>query len=186
MERGAPPGSLAGRGVALGGEGERRISWEGTDPGPTNTPRNMPIPTRFRAFALLLCAAVLAAGCGDIGLTGNPTHQVVITGGGTTLVSVTPAGEVLGTLAVGAGTQRTITISVLDRAGFPVTLGANDQIRVTVVSTPVATFTASATAANAVVGTLRGVSAGQTSLTVQLLRAGTSEYDSPNVPVIVG
>jgi hypothetical protein len=146
----------------------------------------MPNPTRIRAFALLLCAAVLAAGCGDIGLTSNPTHQVVITGGGNTLVSVTPAGEVFGTLTVGAGAQRTITVSVLDRAGVPVTVGANDQIRVTVVSTPIATFTATATGANAVIGTLRGVGAGSTSLNVQLLRAGTSEYNSPNVPIIVG
>ena len=141
---------------------------------------------RFRAFALLLCAAVLAAGCGDIGLTSNPTHQVLITGDGNTLASVTPAGEVLGTLTVGAGAQRTITISVLDRAGFPVTLGANDQIRVTVTNTVVATFTATGSGANAVIGTLRGGQSGGTSLTVQVLRAGTSEYDSPSVPITVG
>jgi len=146
----------------------------------------MPNAMRFRAFAALLLGVVLAAGCGDIGFTSNPTHQVVITGGGNTLVSVTPAGEVLGTLTVGAGAQRTITVSVLDRAGNPVTLGANDQIRVTVVNTVVATFTATGTGANAVLGTLRGGQSGTTSLNVQLLRGGTSEYNSPNVPITVG
>jgi hypothetical protein len=141
--------------------------------------------TRFRAFAALLAAALLAAGCEDLGLSSSPTHQVVITGGGATLVSVTPAGSVQGTLTVGAGAQRAIAISVLDRAGTPVTLGAGDQIRVTVVSTPVATFTATGTSAGTVAGTLRGVSVGQTSLSVQLLRGGSAEYNSPNIPIIV-
>jgi hypothetical protein len=143
-------------------------------------------PTRFRAFAALLLAALLAAGCEDIGLTGNPSHQVVIAGGGTVVVTVSPGGAVNGTLTVASGAQRTIAISLLDRSGDPITLGANDQIRVTVVSTPIATFTASGSGGNTVTGTLRGVSAGTTSLNVQLLRGGTSEYNSPNIPVIVG
>ncbi len=142
-------------------------------------------PKRFRASAAVLLAALLAAGCEDIGLSGNPTHQVVITGGGATLVSVTPAGGVQGTLTVGVGAQRAIAISVLDRAGTPVTLGPGDQIRVTVVSTPVATFTATGTGGGTVAGTLRGVSTGSTSLSVQLLRGGTAEYNSPNIPVTV-
>jgi hypothetical protein len=141
-------------------------------------------PTRFRAFVLLLCAVVLA-GCEDIGLISNPSHQVVISSGELVVVTVNPARAVSGTLTVASGAQRTIAISILDRTGDPITLGANDQIRVTVTNTVVATFTPTSTGASAVVGTLRGGQPGGTSLTVQLLRAGTSEYDSPNIPVTV-
>jgi hypothetical protein len=142
--------------------------------------------TRFRAFAALLAAVLLTAGCEDIGFSSNPSHQVVIASAGTVVVTVSPAGAVNGTLTVASGAQRTIAISLLDRAGAPITLGAGDQIRVTVVSTPIATFTASGSGGNTVTGTLRGVSAGNTSLSVQLLRGGTAEYNSPNVPIIVG
>lgn len=141
---------------------------------------------RFRAFAALLCAVVLAAGCEDLSFSGgNSTHQVAIVSGGLVVATASPAGVVNGTLTVASGAQRTITISVLDRGGAPIALGANDQIRVTVLITPVATFTATATGANSVTGTLRGVSTGNTSLTVQLLRAGTAEYNSPNIPINV-
>lgn len=142
---------------------------------------------RFRAFAALLCAVVLAAGCEDLSFSGgNSTHQVAIVSGGLVVATASPAGVVTGTLAIAPGAQRTITISVLDRGGDPITLGANDQIRVIVLNTTVATFTATAAGANSVTGTLRGVTTGNTtSLTVQLLRAGTAEYNSPNIPITV-
>jgi len=57
--------------------------------------------------------------------------------------------------------------------------------RVTVTNTVVATFQATAQAGGSVTGTLRGVSPRSTSLRVQLLRGGTSEYDSPSIPITV-
>lgn len=140
---------------------------------------------RIRAFAVL-AAAVLAAGCEDLtGRLGGSDHQVVITGSGLVLAAAPVTGVVTGSVNVSAGAQRTIVVTVLDRGSTPVTLGANDQIRVIVLNTTVATFTATAQGSGAVTGTLRGISRGTTSLRVQLLRNGTSEYDSPSIPIDV-
>jgi hypothetical protein len=141
---------------------------------------------RIRAF-LVLVAAMFAAGCEDLtGRLGGADYQVVVTGGGLVLAAAPVTGVVSGSISVGANAQRTITVSVLDRGNAPVVLGANDQIRVIIVSTPIATFQATGTANGAVIGTLRGVSTGSTSMRVQLLRGGTAEYESPSIPITVG
>lgn len=141
---------------------------------------------RIRAF-LVLAVAMFAAGCEDLtGRVGGADYQVVVTGGGLVLATAPVTGVVSGSIPVGVNAQRTIIVTVLDRGNAPVTLGANDQIRVVMTNTVVASFQAGAQANGAVAGTLRGGQQGSTSMRVQLLRGGSSEYDSPSIPVTVG
>ena len=140
---------------------------------------------RTRAF-LVVAAAVLAAGCEDLtGRLGGSDHQVVVTGSGLVLAAAPVTGVVTGSVNVSAGAQRTIVVTVLDRGNTPVTLGANDQIRVIILDTTIASFQATGQASGAVTGTLRGLRSGGTRMQVQLLRNGTSEYDSPSIPIDV-
>ncbi|HEX8696037.1 MAG TPA: hypothetical protein VF746_26715 [Longimicrobium sp.] len=141
-------------------------------------------------FSLLAVAgaAMLFAGCEDLGIsTGTGEFQVVVTGAtGGTLATVSTGGLVSGSLTVPAGGSRQITVTVLDRGGGPVTIGAGDRVRVIVTNTVVASFTVTGEAGSAVTGVLHGGSSGSTSLSVQLLRGGVAEFNSASIPITVG
>lgn len=141
---------------------------------------------RIRALFVLAAAAIFTAGCEDLtGRVGGGDHQVVVSGGGQVLAAAPVTGVVTGSVSVAAGSQRTITVAVLDRGNAPVVLGANDQIRVTILDTTIATFQATGQSAGAVIGILRGMVREDTSLRVQLLRSGSLVYESPSIPIIV-
>lgn len=141
-------------------------------------------------FSLLAVAgaAALSAGCEDLGLsTGTGEFQVVVTGAaGSTLATVSTLGLVSGSLTVPAGGSRQITVTVLDRGGSPVALGAGDRVRIIIPSTVIADFTVTGEAGSSVSGVLVGRSSGNTSLSVQLLRGGVAEFNSASIPITVG
>jgi hypothetical protein len=143
---------------------------------------------RSRAALLTVAAAAtLFTGCEDLGIsTGAGEFQVVVTGAtGGTLATVSTGGLVSGSLTVPAGGSRQITVTVLDRGGSPVTLGAGDRVRVIILNTVVAGFTVTGEAGSSVSGVLAG-SSGNTSLSVQLLRGGVAVFNSALIPINVG
>ena len=141
----------------------------------------MKISTRIRLVPVL--ALVLAAGCEDLGLGsggGEVTGLTIQDSGGATLVTVGATGSVSGSLSVPRNNTRSLRITLTGPAGT-VTPGLAESIRVTVTNPGVATWTETGEGT----GTLRGVTAGNTSMRVDLISAGTAEYTSPAITVTV-
>lgn len=142
----------------------------------------MKMLARARAlrFAPLL-ALSLAAGCSDLGLdVGAPVSGLTIQDGGVTQVTVAAA-SVTGSLSVARNQQRTLTILLRTSSGGIVTPGLGQSIRVTVTNPSVATFTETGLG----VGILRGVTAGSTSMRVDLIDSGSAMYTSPSIAIQV-
>jgi hypothetical protein len=142
---------------------------------------------RARLFRLApLLALALAAGCTDLGIGtgGGEVTGLTIQDGlnGVIVVDVNASNAVSGSLSIGRNQQRPLVIVLSGAGGGVVTPGIGQSIRVTVTNTQLATWTDSGTGT----GTLRGGStAGQTSLRVDLIDAGTVEYSSPSIVVNV-
>jgi hypothetical protein len=132
-----------------------------------------------------LLALVLAAGCADLGveLTGDDVTGLIITdGSGATLVTVSSASSVSGSLSIARNAQRPLAIVLRSANGGVVTPGVGQSIRVTITNTQVATWTD----AGAGAGTLRGgSSAGTTSMRVDVIDSGSVEYTSPSITINV-
>jgi hypothetical protein len=138
--------------------------------------------TRFRLLLPLL-ALVLTAGCEDLGIgTGSEVNGLSIEdGNGNTLVTVNASGSVSGTLTVPRGQQRSLRVVMRGPAGI-VTPGIAESIRVSTTNSQVASWTESGQGT----GTLRGgTAAGQTTLRVDFISAGTATYTSPAITVQV-
>lgn len=137
---------------------------------------------RLRRLAPLL-ALVLAAGCTDLGLDagGEAVAGLTITdSGGNTLVTVSASNSVSGNLTVARNQQRAIVIVLRDESGNVVTPGLGQSIRVTT-NAQVAAWTETGLG----VGTLRGITSGQTRMRIDVLDSGTVEYTSPDIVVQV-
>jgi hypothetical protein len=137
---------------------------------------------RIRGFAAL-AAVVLATGCTDLGLdtgAGEVTGLTIEDGSGNDLVTVGASGSVSGSLGVARNAQRSLRVVLRGPAGV-ITPGIAESIRVTVTNPGVATWTATGSGT----GTLRGVAAGNTSLRVDLISAGSAAYTSPGITVQV-
>lgn len=138
----------------------------------------------MRTRLLPVLALVLAAGCADLGLdsgAGDVDGLTIQDAGGNTLVTVGASGTVSGTLTVPRNGTRSLRISLTGPAGV-VTPGLGESIRVTVTNSQVASWAETGGST----GTLRGGgSAGQTSMRVDLISAGTTEYTSPAITVQV-
>jgi hypothetical protein len=136
---------------------------------------------RALRFAPLL-ALSLAAGCSDLGLdAGGEVSGLTIQDAGSVLVTVSSNSSVSGSLTVARNQSRILTIVLRTASGGVVTPGLGQSIRVTVTNPQVATWAE----AGLGVGTLRGVTAGTTSLRVDLMDAGTAVYTSPLITVQV-
>lgn len=138
----------------------------------------------FKRFHLLPVAAlVLAAGCSDLGVdtgAGAVTGLTIEDSGGNPLVTV-GSGGVTGSLTLPRNSTRSLRI-ILSGPGGVVTPGIAESIRVTVTNSVVASWTETGEGT----GTLRGgASAGQTSLRVDLISAGSADYTSPTITVQV-
>lgn len=143
----------------------------------------MKILSRFRVLPLL--ALVLAAGCGDLGLdtgAGQVTGLTVEDAAGNTLVTVSSAGTVSGTLTVPRNGQRAVRIT-LQGAGGAITPGLAESIRVNLTNSTLVAWDETGATTGTLVGQNRG--AGSTSMRVDLISAGTAEYTSPAIPVQV-
>jgi hypothetical protein len=143
----------------------------------------MKIRTRFRLVPLL--ALVLAAGCEDLGLNSGADQVDGLTiqdAGGNTLVTVGASGSVSGTLTVPRNGTRALRISLTGPAGV-VTPGIGESVRVTLTNSALVQWQESGTGAGTLVG--RNAGGGNTSMRVDLISAGTTEYTSPAIPVQV-
>ncbi|HEX6912563.1 MAG TPA: hypothetical protein VF142_19305 [Longimicrobium sp.] len=139
----------------------------------------------FSRFRLLLpvLALVLAAGCEDLGIdTGSEVTGLSIEdASGSTLVTVSASGAVSGSLSVPRNGQRSLRVVMRGPAGV-VTPGIAESIRVTTTNSQVASWTETGQGT----GTLRGgSSAGQTTLRVDFISAGSVGYTSPAIAVQV-
>ncbi|HEY0016320.1 MAG TPA: hypothetical protein VGC13_08380 [Longimicrobium sp.] len=140
---------------------------------------------RRRTLGLAALAAItVSAGCTD--LTGDLGGAVVSgltiedTGGGT-VVTVGSSGSVSGTLTVARNAQRPMAILLRSANGSVVLPGINETVRVTITNPNVASWAA----VGGGTGTLRGHTAGSTSMTVDVIQSGTVEYTSPPIPIQV-
>ncbi|HVH11896.1 MAG TPA: hypothetical protein VM759_02535 [Longimicrobium sp.] len=135
-----------------------------------------------RLHLLPVAALVLAAGCSDLGVetgAGSVTGLTIQDSGGNTLVTV--GSGVTGSLTVPRNGTRSLRITLTGPGGV-VTPGIAESIRVSVTNSVVASWTETGEGT----GTLRGgASAGQTSLRVDLISAGSADYTSPAIPVQV-
>lgn len=141
---------------------------------------------RRRTLGLAALAAVaVSTGCTD--LTGDLGGAVVSgltiedTGGGGTVVTVGSSGSVSGTLTVARNAQRPMAILLRGANGSVVLPGINETVRVTITNPNVASWAA----VGGGTGTLRGHTAGSTSMTVDVIQSGTVEYTSPSIPIQV-
>lgn len=139
---------------------------------------------RLIRFAPLL-ALVLAAGCSD--LTGDLGGDLV-TGltiedrnTGATLVTVSSANSVSGSLGVARNAQRSLAIVLRGAGGGVILPGISETVRVTITNPGVASWASSGGAT----GTLTGHSTGTTSMRVDVIQAGTVEYTSPDIIINV-
>ena len=142
----------------------------------------MKIRMRFRLVPLL--ALVLAAGCEDLGLNsggGTVTGLTIQDAGGNTLVTVSSTGGVSGSLSVPRNGTRALSITMTGPAGV-VTPGIAESVRVTLTNSTLVQWQGSGAT-----GTLAGrnAGAGNTSMRVDFISAGSVEYTSPNITVNV-
>jgi hypothetical protein len=150
--------------------------------------------TRISRFTRTLAAAaacLAAAGCSDVA-GGGGTHQrgqyqVLISDEATGVVyaQVFADGSVQGAIPVPAGGQRHLVLRLLTATNTAVGVGPGDEVRVNVTNTVVASFHLDGQQANVLRGTLTGGQAGSTTLRVQYIQAGFTEYESPAVGVTV-
>jgi hypothetical protein len=140
--------------------------------------------SRFGRLIPLL-ALVLAAGCVDLGVDGEGEAVAGLTitdGSGATLVTVSSSNSVTGSLSIARNAQRPLAIVLRSSGGSVVTPGLAESVRVSVINPQVASWTETGQG----LGTLRGGSSvGSTRLVVDLIRAGTVEYTSPQIQVNV-
>lgn len=144
---------------------------------------SMKILNRLRILPLL--ALALAAGCSDLGLdsgAGAVTGLTIEDASGNTLVTVSSAGTVSGTLTVPRNGQRAVRIS-LQGAGGSISPGLADNIRVTLTNSTLVAWDETGTTTGTLVGQSRG--AGSTRMVIDLISAGAVEYTSPGIPVQV-
>ena len=136
---------------------------------------------RFFRTAAALLALGAAAGCDDLIVGGGSTVDglAIETPGGATLVSVSGS-QVDGAVQVPVAGQRSLVV-VLRGPGGVVTPSLTETVRVTVTNPGVAAWEDGGGGA----GVLRGVSAGATSMRVDLLRNASAIYTSPSIPVQV-
>lgn len=149
---------------------------------------------RSSALARTLAAAavcILAAGCSDL-TTGGTTHQrgqyqVLISDEATGLVyaQVFADGSVQGGISLAAGAQRHLVLRLLTATNTAVGLGPGDEVRVNLTNSVVAAFHLDSQQANVLHGTLTGGQAGSTTLRLQYIQAGFTEYESSAVSVTV-
>ena len=141
---------------------------------------------RLKLFFRLLPVLALAviAGCSDLTDLGggDVVTQVTISDAGTgqQLVFVT-LNSLTGFLSVPAGGQRQLDIRLQDRNGNPVA----GEVRVSILSSTIATFTPGASGQGTLRGTLRGGTQGNTILHVQLLVGGSLSYETPSIAIFV-
>ena len=144
--------------------------------------------TLFRR-RLTRCAPVLAlalaAGCGD--LTGDVGGELVSgltiqdpTSGGT-LVTVASSNSVTGSLTIARNQQRNLAIVLRGANGNVILPGISETVRVTITNPNVASWTEVGGGA----GTLRGHTAGTTTMRVDVIQSGTVEYTSPSITIQV-
>jgi hypothetical protein len=151
-------------------------------------PMKIRIPILTRSLAAAAC--VLAAACSDV--TGGSTHQranyqVLILDETTGLVyaQVFADGSVQGGISLPAGGQRHLVVRLLTDTNTDVGIGVGDQVRVNLTNTVVASFGVDTQQGSVIHGTLTGGSQGATTLRVQYIQAGFTEYESPAVNVTV-
>ena len=138
-------------------------------------------PVRFAP----LLALVLAAGCSD--LTGDLGGDLV-TGltiedrnTGATLVTVNSANSVSGSLSIARDAQRPLTVVLRGAGGGVILPGISETVRITITNPGVASWTDNGGGT----GTLRGHTRGTTTMTVDVIQAGTVEYSSPRITIEV-
>ncbi len=143
-----------------------------------------------RAATLLGIALLVAplSACGGSDDATAPEQEPAITGlavnDGSGVTAAVKDGEVIGELVVPEGaTTGTLTVQFVDEFGNNHTPTANEIMTFSVGNTALAEFTP--TAAGAFSGTLSGLQAGSTTISFQLLRAGSSVFNSPPIPVEV-
>jgi hypothetical protein len=143
------------------------------------------------ARAVAVAAVSLAAACSDA-TGGGTTHQpgryaVLITDEttGQAYAQVFADGTVQGSITVAAGAQRHLVFTLLTDTNDPAPVGFGDEIRINVTNTVVGGFQVGSHNANVVHGTLTGGQQGQTTLRVQYIQAGFTEYTSPAVTINV-
>jgi hypothetical protein len=137
-----------------------------------------------RVRFLPLAALALAAACSDSTTGPGGDLQVdglaIVDANNSAVVTVGSEGTVAGSISVPVDGQRALRVVL--RAGSVVVNPAFDEsVRVTVTNRGVALWQESGTGG----GTLTGVSAGSTTLRVDLIRDGTIRYTSPSIPVQV-
>ena len=139
---------------------------------------------RLTRFAPLLALA-LAAGCAD--LTGN-TGGHLVTGltiqdasTAATLVTVSSANSVTGTLTLARNTQRPVAIVLRGAGGNVILPGIGETVRITITNPNVASWAD----VGGGTGTIRGHTAGTTTMRVDVIQQGTVEYTSPDITIQV-
>ena len=144
------------------------------------------------ARAVAVAAVSLAAACSDATGGGGTTHQpgryaVLITdeSTGQAYAQVFADGTVQGSITVAAGAQRHLVFQLLTDTNDPAGVGFGDEIRINVTNTVVGAFQVDSHNANVVHGTLTGGQQGQTTLRLQYIQAGFTEYTSPAVTINV-
>ncbi|HEX6749474.1 MAG TPA: hypothetical protein VF092_19415 [Longimicrobium sp.] len=143
-----------------------------------------------RTLAAVALCVVAAAGCEDLG-TGEPhqrgQYQVLITDEATGLAyaQVFADGSVQGGITLAAGTQKHLVLRLLTSTNTAVGIGPGDEIRINLTNTVVASFHVDSQQGGVIHGTLTGGSAGATTLRLQYIQAGFTEYESPAVNVTV-
>ena len=147
------------------------------------------ISTVVRAVAV--AAVSLAAACSDV-TGGGHSHQpgryaVLITDEttGQAYAQVYADGTVQGGISLAAGAQRHLVFRLLTDTNDPAPVGFGDEIRINVTNTVVGGFQVDSHNANVVHGTLTGGQQGQTTLRLQYIQAGLTEYTSPAVTITV-
>lgn len=147
------------------------------------------ISTLVRAVAV--AAVSLAAACSDIaggGTAHQPGHYAVLItdeSTGEAYARVFADGTVQGGISLAAGAQRHLVFRLLTDTNDPAGVGFGDEIRINVTNTVVGAFHVDSQNANVVHGTLTGGQQGQTTLRLQYIQAGFTEYTSPAVTVNV-
>jgi hypothetical protein len=139
--------------------------------------------SRFRLLPLL--ALVLFAGCEDLGLdsgAGAVTGLTIQDLGGNSLVTVSSTGAVSGSLSVPRNGTRSVRIVLQGPAGV-VTPGIAESVRVTLTNSALVDWDETGSSTGTLVGQNAG--AGQTTMRVDFISAGTVDYTSPSITVQV-
>lgn len=143
-----------------------------------------------RQAALLGIALLMVplAACGGSDDATAPEQPAAITGlvvnDGTGATASVLDGEVIGELVVADGeTTGTLTVQFVNEFGNNHTPAADETMTFSVGNTVLAEFTSTGTGTFS--GTLRGLQAGSTTISFQLVRAGSSVFNSLPIPIRV-